>query len=237
MRWRYELKYLIDEATCRRVQGIVAGHLVPGEHVGPDASYAVLSQYYDGPALPIYMDKVAGVESRVKFRLRSYGWGFRDDAPWFLEAKRKENASISKIRVRVDPSQIDPSDPGSWDRPGAPELAPFQSARDLMRLEPSAQIWYQREVWESPAGDLRITFDRMVRALYPGEVMSRGLLYDSRRSAVGDQLVIVEVKTAQNVPDWLTRLIRSASMSPEAVSKYVHAMNALGLARKVLATC
>ena len=35
MRWRYELKYLIDEATCRRVQGIVADVLA-GDEVASD---------------------------------------------------------------------------------------------------------------------------------------------------------------------------------------------------------
>ena len=35
----------------------------------------------------------------------------------------------------------------------------------------------------------------------------------------------------------LVELVQRASLVPESISKYVHAMNALGLSRKVLATC
>ncbi len=237
MAWRFELKYLVDAATHEGVRRVVASYLVPGEHVGPDASYPVLSQYYDGPRLPFYLEKVAGVESRVKIRLRTYGWAFGSEAPWFLEVKRKENSSISKIRLPVEPFSIDPCAPATWDALDHEKLAPFISARELMRLEPTAQVWYQREVHESAAGDLRVTFDRLVRALYPGECMKRALLYDTRRAALPDDRVIIEIKTAQKLPHWLSNVVREASMVPDAISKYVHAMNALGLSRKVLATC
>ena len=48
---------------------------------------------------------------------------------------------------------------------------------------------------------------------------------------------MVELKAAQTFPHWLTELIQRASLVPEAISKYVHAIHALGLSRKVLATC
>lgn len=237
MRWRKELKYLVDARVHARLQPLVASYLPPGEHVGPDASYPVLSQYFDGPGLPCYTEKVAGIESRVKFRLRTYGWRFDSQAPWFLEAKRKENSSISKLRIQLEPGAIDPLLPASWDRLDRNSLAPFVTARELVRLVPTAAVWYQREVRQSPAGDLRLTWDRTLRALYPGEAMRRGLLYDAQRALVPDALVVLEIKTAQTIPDWLSRLIGRASLVPEAVSKYVHAMNALGLSRRVLATC
>ena len=52
-----------------------------------------------------------------------------------------------------------------------------------------------------------------------------------------DRYAIVEIKSAQTFPHWLTELIQRASLVPESISKYVHAINALGLSRKVLATC
>jgi SPX domain protein involved in polyphosphate accumulation len=67
--------------------------------------------------------------------------------------------------------------------------------------------------------------------------MDRRMLYDSERAAVPDRYAILEIKAAQTFPHWLTELIQRASLVPESVSKYVHAVNALGLSRKVLATC
>ena len=58
MSWRYELKYLVDTRIQAQLEPLVGSHLVRGEHVGEDGSYPVLSQYFDGPDLPFYLDKV-----------------------------------------------------------------------------------------------------------------------------------------------------------------------------------
>ena len=106
-----------------------------------------------------------------------------------------------------------------------------------MQLEPTAQVWYQREALASADDRLRITWDTTVRALFPGEAMDRRFLYDPERAAIPDRLAIVEIKAAQTFPHWLTELIQRAELVPESISKYVHAINAIGLSRKVLATC
>ena len=235
MAWRFELKYLVDTRAAVSLRRAMTPHLVPGEFVGKDGGYPVLSQYFDGVGLPAYLDKVAGVESRWKVRLRTYGFSFRAETPWFLEIKRKENSSISKIRVRVSPDDVDPVDPASWG--DAEAMVPFAHVRDLVKLRPTAQVWYHRDVLQSPAGDLRVTWDHTVRGLYPGEIMERSKLFDDTRAVFPDRYTVLEIKTAQVVPTWLVEIIRTASITPEAVSKYALAMNALSLSRRVLATC
>jgi SPX domain protein involved in polyphosphate accumulation len=237
MAGRFELKYLVDSRVQVALCRLMRARMLRGEHATEDGTYHVLSQYYDGPGLPFYFDKLAGLEDRVKVRLRTYGMSFGPDAPWFLELKRKQNAAISKLRIRLEPGQVDPSDPRSWDAIRDEHAAAFLAARDLMQLEPTAQVWYQREALASADDGLRITLDTTIRALYPGERMERGLLYDAERAAVPDRYAVVEIKAAQTFPHWLTELIQRASLVPEAISKYVHAINALGLSRKVLATC
>lgn len=237
MAGRFELKYLVDTRIQTALCQLMRARMLRGEFVEEDGTYHVLSQYYDGPGLPFYFDKLDGVESRVKVRLRTYGFGFGPHAPWFLELKRKQNSAISKLRIRLEPGSIDPFDPASWDAIEHEDAAAFLAVRDLMHLEPTAQIWYQREALADVEGGLRITWDTTIRALWPGEVMSRALLYEPERVAVPDRWAVVEVKSAQTVPHWLTELIQRASLVPESVSKYVHAVNALGLSRKVLATC
>ena len=237
MAGRFELKYLVDARVQLALCRLMRARMLRGEHVEQDGTYHVLSQYYDGPGLPFYFDKLAGVESRVKVRLRTYGVAFGSGAPWFLELKRKENAAVSKVRLRIEPGSIDPSDPGSWDAIREAQIGPFVAARDLMQLEPTAQVWYQREALASADDRLRITWDTTIRALYPGERMGRSVLYDLERAAVPDRYAVIEIKAAQTFPHWLTELIQRASLVPESISKYVHAINALGLSRKVLATC
>jgi hypothetical protein len=237
MAGRFELKYLVDSRVQVALCQLMRARMLRGEYVEEDGTYHVLSQYYDGPGLPFYFDKIAGLESRLKVRLRTYGTAFGPGAPWFLELKRKENAAVSKLRVRLEPGSIDPSDPGSWDAVRDPQIEPFLAARDTMQLEPTAQVWYQREALASADDALRITWDSTIRALFPGETLDRRMLYDAERAAIPDRYVVVEIKAAQTFPHWLTELIQRASLVPESISKYVHAINALGLSRKVLATC
>ena len=237
MAGRFELKYLVDTRIQTALCRLMRARMLRDEFVEEDGTYHVLSQYYDGPSLPFYFDKVDGLEGRVKVRLRTYGLAFGPDAPWFLELKRKQNAAISKVRIEVEPGSIDPSDPETWSRVPDPRIGAYLAARDLMQLVPTAQVWYQREALASADDRLRITWDTTIRALFPGEGMSRRMLYDPERAAIPDRYAIVEIKSAQTFPHWLTELIQRASLVPESISKYVHAINALGLSRKVLATC
>ena len=237
MAGRFELKYLVDSRVQVALQRLMRARMLRAEHASEDGTYHVLSQYYDGPGLPFYFDKIAGLEDRVKVRLRTYGMAFGPDAPWFLELKKKQNAAVAKLRIQLEPGSIDPSDPRSWDAIRHGEAGAFLAARDLMQLEPTAQVWYQREALASADDGLRITLDTTIRALFPGERMERRMLYDSERAALPDRYAVVEIKAAQTFPHWLTELIQRASLAPEAISKYVHAINALGLSRKVLATC
>jgi hypothetical protein len=233
---RLELKYVVDLDTRLRLQPLLRARLAPGEFVDASGGYPVLSLYYDGAGLPMYLEKIAGVEKRTKVRLRTYGWRFDDKQPWFLEGKHKEGAMIAKRRFEVPRGSIDPLRPATWDALG-PEAASFLHARESMRLEPTVQVWYQREVLVSPAGDLRVTWDSPIRALYPGEPMSRERLYDETREVLPDSFAVLEIKPRQTLPVWLAALVRDAGLVPETVSKYVRSVDNLGLSRKVLSTC
>jgi hypothetical protein len=233
---RLELKYLVDLDTRLAMQRVLQTHLVPGEFVGRGGAYPVLSLYYDGESLPLYMEKIAGIERRLKVRLRTYAWDFDSGGPWFLEAKHKDGAAIAKRRLALAPGAIDLLRPASWDDLG-PEAAPFLHARESMLLEPTVTVWYQREVLVAPAGNLRVTWDTPIRALFPGEPMTRARLYDETRAVIDDTWSVLEIKVAQTVPVWLSALVRSAGITVDSVSKYVRAIDTLGLSRKVLSTC
>lgn len=233
---RLELKYLVDLDARIALQRVLRARLVPGDFVGAGGGYPVLSLYYDGEALPLYLEKIAGIERRVKVRLRTYAWSFGSGASWFLEAKHKDGQAVAKRRIELPAGAVEPLRTSSWDALG-PQGAPFLHARESLRLVPSAQVWYQREVLVSAVGDLRVTFDTSIRALFPGEPMTRARLYDQTRAAFPEQLAVLEIKAKQTVPAWLGALVRSAGLAPESVSKYVRAVDTLGLSRKVLSTC
>ncbi|NOT29766.1 MAG: polyphosphate polymerase domain-containing protein [Planctomycetes bacterium] len=233
---RLELKYLVDLRTRLWLQPLLSARLAPGEFVDAGGGYPVLSLYYDGENLPLYLEKLAGVERRMKVRLRTYAWSFGPSQAWFLEGKHKDGNLIAKRRLEVPRERIDPLRPATWDALG-PEGASFLHARESLRLVPTVQVWYQREVLVSAAGDLRVTWDSPIRALFPGEPMTNARLYDETRRVVPDQWAVLEIKARQTLPAWLAALVREAGLVPETISKYVRSLDTLGLSRKVLSTC
>ncbi len=217
---RFELKYLVDLDTRRALQPLLRARLAPGEFVDASGAYPVLSLYYDGEDLPLYREKIAGLERRSKVRLRTYGWRFDPAQPWFLEGKHRDGNAIAKRRLALPLGLVDPLRPASWDALG-PEAATFLQARESLRLIPAVQVWYQREVLVSAAGDLRVTWDSPIRALFPGEPMSRARLYDETRALIGETWSVLEIKPKQTLPVWLAALVRAAGIVPETVSQSV----------------
>src|SRR5438309_11742856 len=93
---RFELKYLIPEATSLLVRDFVRSYLGMDEFsVGrPDYSYPVHSLYLDSDDLKLYWRTINGDKNRFKLRLRYYSTN--DESPVFFEIKRRMNNCILK---------------------------------------------------------------------------------------------------------------------------------------------
>src|SRR6266487_5701449 len=98
---RFELKYLIPEATALLVRDFVRSYLAMDEFsVGrPNYSYPVHSLYLDSDDLKIYWRTVNGDKNRYKLRLRYYS--DNPDSPVFFEIKRRMKDVILKQRGGV----------------------------------------------------------------------------------------------------------------------------------------
>src|SRR6266404_9701434 len=103
---RFELKYLIPEATALLVRDFVRSYLAMDEFsVGrPNYSYPVHSLYLDSDDLKIYWRTVNGDKNRFKLRLRYYS--DNPETPVFFEIKRRMKDVILKQRGGVRHSAV-----------------------------------------------------------------------------------------------------------------------------------
>src|ERR1051325_5872090 len=103
---RFELKYLVSEATAERVRDFVRRYLAMDEFgVGkPNYYYPVHSLYLDSDNLEIYWRTVNGDKNRFKLRLRYYS--DHPDTPVFFEIKRRMKDIILKQRGGVKQSAV-----------------------------------------------------------------------------------------------------------------------------------
>src|SRR6058998_429996 len=98
---RFELKYMIDDATALAVRDFVSTRLELDEFsVGkPDFSYPVHSLYLDSEDLKLYQSTINSEKNRYKLRLRFYSE--QAGAPVFFEIKRRVDNAILKQRGGV----------------------------------------------------------------------------------------------------------------------------------------
>ena len=234
---RFEFKYLLPRKLRDEVEGEL-GHFVELDPFVADRSdqrYFVRSLYWDDPVLTAFFDKVDGMHTRHKFRIRTYAGDPSDGAPRFLEVKGRYNNLVFKHRTPLRDDDYDPHVGG--------ELLPLQVLRqceasavrdrfefDLhrKRLRPVALVDYLRRPYVSKFDpEFRLTFDEQLAttrtdALFPS---SRSI-----RRRVLSGYTVMELKFRHHVPSWFHRIIQAYQLRRVSISKICYATQTLGLA-------
>lgn len=223
---RHELKYYIPYADYVAMRGRVAAFLRADEHMHDGEGYHVRSLYWDDPAFSNAWDKDSGVEKRSKLRIRVY-----DRSPEFirLEKKIKVGSYVGKHTARLTPDQLQSvlrGDTGFLLRSDSPVLHRFYADHKLRRLSPAVIVDYTREAYTHQNGNVRVTFDRDLSAAVGDWSLfsDEGLV---RYSAYPQQMLTMEIKYDDYLPDNIRRLIRPYTARRSEISKYMLCLRAL----------
>ncbi|MEN8210060.1 MAG: VTC domain-containing protein, partial [Candidatus Fermentibacteria bacterium] len=93
---RYEFKYLIEGTTLSGILRELELRLERDIHSDATGSYFVRSHYFDTDTFDLYREKLAGLQRRYKFRLRSYSSSSLYTGPLFLELKGRNDSLVYK---------------------------------------------------------------------------------------------------------------------------------------------
>lgn len=239
---RLERKYLVPIDQLGWLRKRISPFVKPDEFARESndcREYTVRSIYFDTAGRDDYHQKVEGLKTRKKVRLRGYNQP-DDDAVLFLEIKRKQAQRVWKnrapfpqrhCRALFTTGDVDRYVPEVPQRPGARDDARrffYHIHRRSMR--PSALVVYEREpfvgVFEP---DLRITLDKNLRSIIQPELGD--LFTDSfqKYGTPGD--FILEVKYDKVMPSWIKSIIQEIRLWREALSKYVISLDSHGFKR------
>lgn len=227
---RFEFKYFLRPGIRSQLEGELGDFMEvdPFCRERPGRAYRVRSLYFDDPGFSNYYEKIDGLLSRRKFRLRTYD--VDGSAPCFLELKGRENHFSYKLRSRLDARQRELIEARSWSRlaqEGAgPVFERFVVAACRGRLEPKVVVDYRRRPYVSFRDyRFRATFDDEIRGT------ERGILEgeDGRSADVLPGLTVLEVKFEHALPVWFQRLIGAYELQRVSISKYCRAAEALTL--------
>ena len=216
---RHELKYFINPAELEALRARLQPVMDLDRHCRNGEPYAILSLYLDDIDNSAYYDKVAGVMSRDKYRIRIYRYS---DQEIFLERKRKLGDLIQKSSVQITRrlcEQIISGDPRGLQSASSPLLQDVFVQMRTRLLRPAVIVDYVREAYTYPAENVRITFDMNLRSglhsfdLFNAEIPTVCPLDQNTQ--------ILEVKFDNYLPDHVRGLIAGIQADRSAVSKYV----------------
>lgn len=230
---RFEFKYIMPR-TLRDEFESALGYFMefdPFVEHTERHRYFVRSLYFDDPLYTCFNNKVDGVKTRAKFRIRTYTDIPAADVMQFLEIKGRYNQFVFKRRMPISTIEgpvcqhilnLKETDKVS-------EQFTFEYYR--RKLAPVALVDYWRRPYFSKYDpDFRLTFDEQLTAT---QAVSLEPKASDRKRRILPGHTVMEVKFKRQIPAWFHRLVESYELRSRPCSKICKAMEALGLVEDI----
>lgn len=214
--WRHELKYEITYADYLSLRQRLRAVMQPDSHVCADGTYKIRSIYFDNPDDKALREKLSGVQTREKFRIR---WYNDDLSTLALEKKLKHNSLCNKTQTAITEAECRALLSGElgWMKSHSSELLhELYFKMNQQQLSPRVTVSYLREPYVYAPGNVRVTFDWDIRT----SLFHRELLSAPSIAAASPEHRILEVKYDEYLPDIIVCLLQEAGIRQQAFSKY-----------------
>ena len=214
---RHEDKYYISYAAYLQLKARLDAALHKDKHIAhPDGKYFIRSVYFDDYNQSGLLDKVEGVETREKFRVRFYDM---KDSFIRLEAKQKLNQMTCKLSATLTREQADCLLRGDiwWMyEESQPLLKNFYFKARTRLLKPVVVVDYYREAYVFH--DVRLTFDSHICSGRFGLDMFDPALPTT--PVMPSDRMVLEVKYDEDLPYSVRQLLKTVPLARCAISKY-----------------
>ena len=216
--YRHEQKYLMNTAQYQELVPVIHAMLDQDKHVKDTGEYMIRSLYFDDMYQSAYQEKLSGVYSRKKYRIRIYNC---QSQVIHLECKYKQGPYICKESLSLTQAeweQIRKGDCHFLLKKNSPMGQEFCMDYLSKLLRPKVIVDYEREPYVLQAGTVRITFDKAVRAVKPDAD-----LFDKEAPsylAIPPNQLIMEIKFTGYLPEKVRRLFHVRSLPQVSASKY-----------------
>ena len=216
--FRNELKFLINNAEAEYLRRILSC-VMKKDSYAEEKDYYIRSLYFDTVQNRDLVEKIDGVSERRKIRLRIYDV---TQEKVKLEVKNKqENYSVKETLT------ITAEDAKALIAGDADILLKYQNriankVYAYMKKEihnPVILIDYEREAYMLDVENVRITFDKNVRASTSSDMFSDK---NQMVGVVKPGMCILEVKYDNFLPEHISKILASVTMQNMSISKYMH---------------
>ncbi len=218
--FRHELKYYINYHDYVLLKNTLKPLLTLDRNAGEDGDYHIRSLYFDDAYETALAEKMAGSDIRSKFRIRIYD--FSDNIIKF-EKKFKRGQYIGKTSLMITRDECEALIAGDCSclegrsEPLAEEIF-LQMKNNLLR--PRVIVDYHREAYVSPFENVRITFDKDLKAgLWLTDIFNP---HAPTMPVLESGTMVLEVKFNRYLPVFIQTVLNNVNAAQRsAVSKYV----------------
>jgi hypothetical protein len=104
-----------------------------------------------------------------------------------------------------------------WNNQNDPVLQDFERHTHLLNLIPKTLVEYHREGYQTKDGSgTRITFDHRIKSASSRELFPAKIRWHVHH----EQMIVLEVKHSNPLPEWINRLIKSQGLKLVPNSKF-----------------
>ena len=216
---RRELKYYINYFDYTYLTSILSNLFNKDRYNQKIDGYHVRSIYFDNKSDNNYYQKISGIETRKKYRIRIYN--LNSDTVR-LEIKNKYNNIILKEILIIRSEDVEKITSGdyrcllNYTDPIANKIY-FEFNKDYYR--PVIIIDFVRNAYFYDLNDIRITFDRQLEKneVNVYDIFEKNLKMDPVFSS---NKIILEIKYNNILPLWIKNLLQISRFESCAISKY-----------------
>lgn len=216
---RHELKYYIHPFDYHSLRSRMKPLLEKDKHSVREAGYHIRSLYFDDMHDTALFEKNYGVFQRKKYRIRIYN---KRDHLIRLERKSKWNEYICKESASLTREEYESIMAGDVEfllKREEPLLHQFYYGMTVHHLRPKVIVDYTREAYIYRMGDVRVTFDKGLAAVF-----NTLDIFDPHAVPIEvfrERKEILELKFTEFLPSFISELLDFSGSPRLAVSKYV----------------
>ena len=217
---RQEFKYYVTDDKLTSLRQHLQELMLLDENASKKTkSYTITSLYFDTPFEEDFEEKVDGIKSREKFRIRVYNKNF--DLIKF-ESKKRVETVIKKTSTLVSREMTQSLCRGDYSKLIKNKDRFLNLSYSRLSSEgyrPVVVVEYDREAYYLPYGNIRITFDLNLRT-YNSDINFLNLK-TSTIPIFQENLQILEVKHSIPLPEHLKLVLSNTIASRNSISKFV----------------
>ncbi len=215
---RHELKFTLHKDAATILKQRLSLLLPFDNNANQNGEYYVRSLYFDTIDADAYIEKMDGVQTRRKYRIRFYNQNLDFIR---LECKEKFDSMTQKRQARISlpyAQKIITNQIEALDVEGGQVLQEFLLDLKTRHLVPSVIVDYRRTAFVHESLDVRITFDEHIHSRHFDTD-----LFESSFSGIKvheDSESVIEIKFDEILPYPVWAVLNSVPLSRQAISKF-----------------